>query len=42
VLKDREALLAFFDYPAEQWVYLRTTNSIESTFSTVRLRTDKT
>ncbi len=40
--KDREALLAFYDYPAEHWVHIRTTNPIESTFSTVRLRTDKT
>lgn len=40
--KDREALLAFYDYPAEHWVHIRTTNAIESTFSTVRLRTDKT
>jgi putative transposase len=34
-----DALLAFFDFPAEHWVHLRTTNPIESTFSTVRLRT---
>jgi len=34
-----EALLAFYDFPAEHWVHLRTTNPIESTFSTVRLRT---
>lgn len=40
--KDREALLAFYDFPAEHWVHLRTTNPIESTFATVRLRTDKT
>jgi transposase-like protein len=40
--KDREALLAFYDFPAEHWVHIRTTNPIESTFSTVRLRTDKT
>ncbi len=40
--KDREALLAFYDFPAEHWVHPRTTNPIESTFSTVRLRTDKT
>ena len=31
-------LLAFFDYPAEHWIHLRTTNPIESTFATVRLR----
>jgi len=33
-----DVLLAFFDYPAEHWVHLRTTNPIESTFATVRLR----
>ena len=42
LVKDREALLAFYDFPAEHWVHLRTTNPIESTFATVRLRTDKT
>src|SRR5690606_26850042 len=40
--KDREALLAFYDFPAEHWLHIRTTNPIESTFATVRLRTDKT
>jgi transposase-like protein len=40
--KDREALLAFYDFPAEHWLHLRTTNPIESTFASVRLRTDKT
>jgi len=40
--KDKERLLAFFDFPAEHWVHIRTTNPIESTFATVRLRTDKT
>jgi putative transposase len=40
--KDREALLAFYDFPAEHWVHLRTSNPIESTFGTVRLRTAKT
>lgn len=40
--KDRAALLAFYDFPAEHWIHLRTTNPIESTFATVRLRTDKT
>jgi transposase-like protein len=39
--KDREALLAFYDFPAEHWRHIRTTNPIESTFATVRLRTDK-
>jgi putative transposase len=37
--KDREALLAFYDFPAEHWVHIRTTNLIESTFATVRLST---
>jgi putative transposase len=36
---DQEQLLAFFDFPAEHWVHLKTSNPIESTFSTVRLRT---
>lgn len=36
--KDQVALLAFFDFPAEHWKHLRTTNPIESTFATVRLR----
>jgi len=40
--KDREPLLAFYDFPAEHWVHLRTSNPIESVFSTVRLRTNKT
>src|SRR5436309_3221447 len=40
--KDREALLSFYDFPAEHWVHIRTTNPIESVFSTVRLRHDKT
>jgi putative transposase len=40
--KDREVLLTFYDYPAQHWMHLRTTNPIESTFATVRLRTDKT
>ena len=39
--KDRDALLAFYDYPAEHWVHIRTTNPIESTFATVRLRTKR-
>jgi transposase-like protein len=39
VLDDTEALLAFFDFPAEHWIHLKTTNPIESTFATVRLRT---
>ena len=40
--KDREELLAFYDFPAEHWRHLRTTNPIESVFATVRLRTVKT
>jgi putative transposase len=40
--KDRDVLLTFYDFPAEHWVHLRTTNPIESTFATVRLRHDKT
>jgi putative transposase len=40
--KDREALLRFYDFPAEHWKHIRTTNPIESTFSTVRLRTSRT
>ena len=42
LLKDRDVLLTFYDFPAEHWVHLRTTNPIESTFSTVRLRTART
>jgi putative transposase len=42
LLKDKEELLAFYDFPAEHWQHLRTSNPIESTFSTVRLRTSKT
>ena len=42
VVKDADALLAFFDFPAEHWVHLKTTNPIESTFATVRLRTKVT
>ncbi len=37
--KDRDELLAFYDFPAIHWIHLRTTNPIESTFATVRLRT---
>jgi putative transposase len=37
--KDRDALLAFFDFPAEHWDHLRTANPIESVFATVRHRT---
>jgi transposase-like protein len=38
VTDDLDMLLAFYDYPAEHWIHLRTTNPIESTFATVRLR----
>jgi transposase-like protein len=40
--KDRDILLTFYDFPAEHWIHIRTTNPIESTFATVRLRTAKT
>lgn len=40
--KDREQLLSFYDFPAEHWGHLRTTNPIESTFATIRLRHRKT
>jgi transposase-like protein len=40
--KDRDMLLAFYDLPAEHWSHIRTTNPVESTFATVRLRTAKT
>ncbi len=39
VVDDREQLLAFYDFPGEHWVHLKTSNPIESTFATVRLRT---
>jgi transposase-like protein len=39
LVKDRDALLAFYDFPAEHWKHLRTTNPIESTFATIRHRT---
>jgi len=40
--KDRDVLLTFYDFPAEHWKHLRTTNPIESTFATIRLRHRKT
>ncbi len=40
--KDRKEMLAFYDFPAEHWAHIRTTNPIESTFATVRLRTKRT
>ena len=39
VVVDADVLLAFFEFPAEHWIHLKTTNPIESTFATVRLRT---
>lgn len=42
LLKDREILLTFYDYPAEHWAHLRSTNPIESAFATVRHRTRQT
>jgi putative transposase len=39
--KDRVSLLAFYDFPAEHWIHIRTTNPIESTFATLRHRTDQ-
>ncbi len=40
--KDRDGLLSFYDFAAEHWVHIRTTNPIESVFASVRLRHDKT
>jgi len=42
IVDDEDVLLAFYDYPAEHWIHLRTTNPIESAFATVRLRTKVT
>ncbi|TXI57621.1 IS256 family transposase [Mycolicibacter arupensis] len=42
IVDDADVLLEFFKYPAEHWIHLRTTNPIESTFATVRLRTNVT
>jgi transposase-like protein len=42
LVKDRNALLAFYDFPAEHWKHIRTTNPIESAFATVRNHTRKT
>jgi putative transposase len=42
LVKDQEELLTFFDFPAENWVHLRTTNPIESAFATVKSRTRQT
>lgn len=40
--RDKDVLFAFYDYPAEHWAHLRTTNPIESTFATIRHRTRQT
>jgi transposase-like protein len=42
ITSEKEVLLTFYDYPAEHWVHLRTSNPIESVFSTVRARTNVT
>ncbi len=42
LIKDQDQLLTFFDFPAEHWIHLRTSNPIESTFATVKARTKKT
>jgi putative transposase len=42
LIKDQDRMLTFFDFPAEHWLHLRTTNPIESTFATVKARTKKT
>lgn len=42
LVKDKEVLFTFYDYPAEHWIHIRTTNPIESTFATVRHRTKRT
>ena len=42
LIKDRDEMLTFYDFPAEHWIHLRTTNPIESTFATVRLRHRRT
>ncbi|MDR1471818.1 MAG: transposase, partial [Synergistaceae bacterium] len=40
--KDRAEMLTFYDFPAEHWSHIRTSNPVESMFSTIRLRTSKT
>lgn len=42
LMKNKDSMLAFYDFPAEHWCHIRSTNPIESTFATVRLRTAKT
>ena len=41
LVKDRDALLTFYDFPAEHWKHIRTSNPFESTFATVRHRTNR-
>ncbi|SEP18238.1 Transposase, Mutator family [Nitrosomonas oligotropha] len=40
--KDKDSMLAFYDYPAENWQHIKTTNPVESVFATIRLRTART
>jgi transposase-like protein len=42
LVKDKDNMFNFYDFPAEHWIHIRTTNPIESTFATIRLRTAKT
>ena len=42
LIKDKDNMFNFYDFPAEHWIHIRTTNPIESTFATIRLRTAKT
>ena len=42
LVKDKDILFTFYDFPAEHWPHIQTTNPIESTFATVRLRTKRT
>lgn len=42
LVKDKDELFSFYDFPAEHWIHIRSTNPIESTFATVRLRTKRT
>jgi transposase-like protein len=42
LVKDKDDLFSFYDFPAKHWIHIRTTNPIESTFATIRLRTKKT
>ena len=42
LIKDKDSLFNFYDFPSEHWIHIRTTNPIESTFATIRLRTAKT